>query len=59
MSIMRELNYFHGLQLKQKSDGLFVNQAKYTRELIKKNRLEDSKISKTPKVTTIKLDKDK
>jgi len=29
-----ELNYFLGLQIKQKSDGIFINQAKYTRELI-------------------------
>ena len=36
MSMMGELNYFLGLQIKQKSDEIFVNQAKYTKELIKK-----------------------
>ena len=42
----------------QKSDGIFINQAKYTRELIKKFGLEGTKSSKTPMVTTTKLDKD-
>ena len=58
MSMMRELNYFLGLQIKQRSDEIFINQAKYTRELIKRFELEDTKLSKTPMVTTIKLDKD-
>ena len=42
---------------KQKSDGIFINQAKYTRELIKKFGLEDARISKTPMAITTKLDK--
>jgi len=58
MSMMRELNYFLRLQIKQISDGIFVNQAMYTRELIKKFGLEDSKISKTLMATTTNLDKD-
>ena len=48
MSMMVELNYFLGLQIKQRSDGIFINQAKYTRELIKRFGLEDTKLSKTP-----------
>ena len=36
---------------------IFINQAKYTRELIKKFGLKIVKISKTPKATTTKLDK--
>ena len=43
MSTMGELNYFLGLQIKQRSDGIFIQQAKYTRELIKKLGLEDAK----------------
>ena len=58
MSMMGELNYFLGLQIKQRSDGIFISQVKYTKELIKKFRLEGSKTSKTPMATTIKLDKD-
>ena len=58
MSMMRELNYFLGLQINQKSDGIFMHQAKYTRELIKKFGLEDAKTSKTLMAITTKLDKD-
>ena len=59
MSMMGELNYFLGLQIKQRSDEIFINQAKYTKELIKKFELEGAKTSKTPMATTTKLDKDK
>ena len=58
MSMIGELNYFLGLQIKQRSDRIFINQAKYTRELIKKFGLENMKISKTPIATITKLDKD-
>ena len=55
---MGELNYFFGLQIKQKSDRIFINQTKYIRELIKKFGLEDARISKTPTAITTKLIKD-
>ena len=58
MSMMGKLNYFLGLQIKQRSDGIFLNQAKYTRKLIKKFGLEGIKTSKTPMATTTKIDKD-
>ena len=58
MSMMGELNYFLVLQIKQRSNGIFINQAKYTRELIKKFGLEGAKTSKTPMATTTKFDKD-
>ena len=58
MSMMGELNYFLGLQIKQRKDVIFINQAKYTKELIKKFGLEGAKTSKTPMATTTKLDKD-
>ena len=58
MSVMRELNYFLELQIKQKSDEIFINQAKYTRELIKKFMPEDARISKTLMGTTTKFNKD-
>jgi len=59
MSMMGELNYFPGLQIKQRGDEIFINQDKYTRELNKKFGLEDAKIYKTPMATPTKLDKDK
>ena len=36
MSMMGELNFFLGLQIKQFKEGTFINQAKYVRELLKK-----------------------
>ena len=48
MSMIGELKYFLGLQIKQKNDEIFINQAKYTRELIKRFGLEDARLSKTP-----------
>ena len=56
-SMMGELNHFLGLKIKQRSDEIFIHQAKYTREFIKKFGLEDAKISKISMGTTIKLDK--
>ena len=57
--MMGELNYFLGLQIKQMCDGIFICQAKFSKELIKKFGLEDSKICNTPiATTTTKPDKD-
>ena len=35
MSMMGELNFFLGLQIKQSREETFINQAKYTKELLK------------------------
>ncbi|GJR95763.1 retrovirus-related pol polyprotein from transposon TNT 1-94 [Tanacetum coccineum] len=58
MSMMGELNFFLGLQIKQLEDGIFFNQSKYIKEMLKKFRLEDSKPMKTPISTKTKLTKD-
>nr|GEX89497.1 hypothetical protein [Tanacetum cinerariifolium] len=58
MSMMGELNFFLGLQIKQIEDGIFFNQSKYIKEMLKKFGLEDSKPTKTPMSTKIKLTKD-
>ncbi|GJY38414.1 retrovirus-related pol polyprotein from transposon TNT 1-94, partial [Tanacetum coccineum] len=47
MSMMGELNFFLGLQIKQLEDGIFFNQSKYVKEMLKKFGLEDSKPIKT------------
>ena len=57
-SKMGKLNYFLGLYKRQRNDGIFLNQTKYTEELIKKFRLKNVQISKIPMATTSKLDKD-
>ncbi|GJX75269.1 retrovirus-related pol polyprotein from transposon TNT 1-94 [Tanacetum coccineum] len=58
MSMMGKLNFFLGLQIKQMEDRIFFNQSKYIKEMLKKFELEDSKQTKTPMSTEIKLTKD-
>ncbi|GKB73714.1 retrovirus-related pol polyprotein from transposon TNT 1-94 [Tanacetum coccineum] len=58
MSMMGELNFFLGLQIKQLDDGIFFNQSKYIKEMLKKFGLEDSKPIKTPMSTETKLTRD-
>ncbi|GJT55490.1 VIER F-box protein 2 [Tanacetum coccineum] len=58
MSMMGELNFFLGLQIKQMEDEIFFNQSKYIKEMLKKFGLEDSKPTKTPMSTEIKITKD-
>ncbi|GJX39806.1 retrovirus-related pol polyprotein from transposon TNT 1-94 [Tanacetum coccineum] len=59
MSMMGELNFFIGLQIKQMEDGIFFNQSKYIKEMLKKFSLEDSKPMKTPMSSDTKLTKAK
>ncbi|GKB15935.1 hypothetical protein Tco_0849858 [Tanacetum coccineum] len=47
-----------GSSIKQLEDGIFFNQSKYIKEMSKKFRLEDSKPTKTPMSTEVKLTKD-
>ena len=58
ISMMRKLNFFLGLQIKQLKEGTFINQAKYIRDLLKKYNLEDVKAKSTPMGSSIKLDMD-
>ncbi|GJS53939.1 retrovirus-related pol polyprotein from transposon TNT 1-94 [Tanacetum coccineum] len=58
MSMTGELNFFLGLQIKQMEDGIFFNQSKYIKEMLKKFGLEESKPMKTPMSSDTKLTKD-
>ncbi|RVW83985.1 Retrovirus-related Pol polyprotein from transposon RE1 [Vitis vinifera] len=58
MSMMKELNFFLGLQIKQLKEGTFINKAKYIRDLLKRFNIEETKTMKTPMSSSIKLDKD-
>ena len=42
MSMMGDLNFFLGLQIKQNKEGIFINQAKYVKEMLKKFEMEDA-----------------
>jgi hypothetical protein len=58
MSMMGELQFFLGLQIKQSKDGTFVHQAKYTKDIVRKFKMEDSKAMMTPMSTSSALDAD-
>ncbi|GKE33547.1 hypothetical protein Tco_1452869 [Tanacetum coccineum] len=58
MSMMGEFNFFLGLQIKQLEDGIFFNQSKYVKEMLKKFGLEDSKPIKTHMSSKTKLTRD-
>ena len=58
MSMMGEMNYFLGLQVKQTDDGIFINQSKYTKNLLKKFNLQDCTAVATLMSTSTKLDPD-
>jgi hypothetical protein len=52
MSMMGELQFFLVLQIKQSNEGTFVHQAKYTKDIVKKFKMDDSKAMETPLSTT-------
>jgi hypothetical protein len=56
MSMMVELNYFLGFQVKQLKDGTFISQTKYTQDLLKWFEMKDAKPAKTPMGTNGHLD---
>ncbi|CAM8889388.1 unnamed protein product [Rhodiola kirilowii] len=58
MSMVGEMNYFLGLQVTQKEDGIFISQSKYAKNLIKKFDLEKASHKRTPAATHIKITKD-
>ena len=56
MSMMGELTFFLGFQIKQLKDGTFISQTKYTKDMLKKFNMEDAKPIKTPMSTQRHLD---
>ncbi|KAK6141693.1 hypothetical protein DH2020_024556 [Rehmannia glutinosa] len=58
MSMMGELTFFLGLQVKQLKDGTFISQTKYTRDLMKKFGMEEKSSMKIPMNTSVKMDMD-
>ncbi|WVZ76325.1 hypothetical protein U9M48_024309 [Paspalum notatum var. saurae] len=58
MSLMGELQFFLGLQIKQGPEGTFIHQVKYTRDILKKFEMGDSKPMTTPKITNTVIDAD-
>jgi hypothetical protein len=58
MSMMGELKFFLRFEVKQRREGTFINQAKYTQDMLKRFELEDVKPVKFPMPTKCKLDSD-
>jgi len=59
MSMMGELKFFLGLQIKQTEDKTFIHQSKYVRELLKRFKLDEAKPMSTPMHPTTSLGLDK
>nr|ABA98333.1 retrotransposon protein, putative, Ty1-copia subclass [Oryza sativa Japonica Group] len=58
MSMMGELSYFLGLQIKQTPQGTFVHQTKYTEDLLRRFKMENCKPISAPIGSTAMLDPD-
>ncbi|KAK2380916.1 putative mitochondrial protein [Trifolium repens] len=57
MSLVGELTYFIGLQVKQMEDTIFISQSKYAKNIVKKFGMESATHKRTPAATHIKLTK--
>ena len=53
-----ELTYFLGLQVKQTNSGIYINQGKYARNLVKRFGLEKAAHARTSMATNAKLTND-
>jgi hypothetical protein len=58
MSMMGELRYFLGFQIKQLQEGTFISQTKYIQDILNKFGMKDAKPIKTPMGTNRHLDLD-
>nr|GEV09841.1 hypothetical protein [Tanacetum cinerariifolium] len=58
MSLMAEMKFFLGLQIHQSPHGIFINQAKYTLEILHKHGMDKGQSIGTPIATKPKLDAD-
>jgi hypothetical protein len=58
MSMMGELTFFLGIQVKQMKQGTFVHQAKYTNDLMKKFNMAELKPVSTPMSSAASLGPD-
>jgi hypothetical protein len=56
MSMMGELTFFVGFQIKQLKEGTFICQTMYTKDMLKKFDMENAKPIKTPMPTNGHLD---
>jgi hypothetical protein len=58
MSMMGDLFFFLIIQVKRMKEGIFIHQAKYTKDLMKKFNMAELKPVSTPMSTAAALDPD-
>jgi len=58
MSIVGELTYFLGLQVKKMEDTIFISQSKYAKNIVKKFGMDNGSHKRTLISTHLKLSKD-
>ena len=58
MSMMGELRFFLGIEVTQLSEGTFISQSKYTKDLLRKYHFNDATPMKTPIAVGAQLDLD-
>src|SRR6266487_261536 len=58
MSLVGELTYFLGLQVKKMEDTIFISQSKYAKNIVKKFGMDKASHKRTPAATHLKLTKD-
>ena len=56
MSMMSELKFFLGMQIKQSREGTFISQTKYAKELMRKFNMQECKGMRIPMPTSGHLD---
>lgn len=56
---MGELKFFLGLQIIQKDDVIFIHQEKYTKDFLKRFRMDNAKSMVTPMHPSTVIEKDK
>ena len=56
MSMIGEMTTFLGLQIKQSTDGIFINQENYVKNLLTRFSMEKSNTAKTPMAFGYKID---
>lgn len=58
MSMIGDLNYFLGLQVKQSREGIFISQSKYAKDLVKRFGLNGKSHVCIPMSTNVKINAD-
>ena len=59
MSMIGELAFFLGIQVKQMREGIFISQEKYTKDIFKRFNMDECKSIMTPMLSNGQLDLDK